>query len=501
MFDWLYTFRVDSSNTPRKPRFEPIDREQCFFQAVDLHELIPEGHRARMLWRVVSEMDLSRFAAEVKAVEHHAGRNCFSPQLLIAMWLYAYSCGISSAREIERQCRYEPGLQWLTGMDVVNHHTLSDFRVKHGEALQDLFVQVLAMLSLKKLITLERVTVDGTKIRACVNKKTFSRESKIREHLAVARRRVEELQKEEAEQEQRGRQAAARKRAAREQEARLQEALEEIERLERTKEQNPDKPCQASRTDADAQFMRTGDHGVAPCYNVQLATDAAHTLIVGVMVSKQPSDGEHLGPMMDVVKENLQRYPAQVIADGDYTHRASVIDMSEREIDFYGSWRNPESRSATYGIAEEYEATAFRVDAAGKVAICPEGKRLPLKRKRKLEGEAHFEVYAAAREDCRSCAKRALCSPQNEMPRLGRTVSVLREDRRVVAYHEKMNSEDGKAIYKKRAAVAEFPHAWLKTKYNFLRFRCRGAVKAGVEALWACLAYNLQNYFRLAKAA
>lgn len=78
----------------------------------------------------------------------------------------------------------EPGLRWLTGLQVVNHHTLADFRVEHGEALQNLFVQVLGILTMEKLVTLERVTVDGTKVRACVNKKTFSRAQQIREHLS-----------------------------------------------------------------------------------------------------------------------------------------------------------------------------------------------------------------------------------------------------------------------------------------------------------------------------
>jgi hypothetical protein len=81
-------------------------------------------------------------------------------------------------------------LRWLTGLEVVNHHTLSDFRVRHGESLQNLFVQVLGILTMKKLITLERVTM---------NKKAFSRAHKIREHLKVARQQVETSQRQESE--------------------------------------------------------------------------------------------------------------------------------------------------------------------------------------------------------------------------------------------------------------------------------------------------------------
>ena len=198
------------------PRYEPIDRQQVVLEPLDVEQLIAEDHAARNVWAILGKLDLSRFSGPVKSVEGHAGRNLWEPRLLIAIWIYAYSRGISSAREIERQCGHEPALRWLTGLKVVNHHTLSDFRVEHGEALQNLFVQVLAILQMEKLITLERVTVDGTKVRAAVNKKTFSRAHKIREHLKVARQHVEELQKQEVEQEKRTRQVAARRRAARE---------------------------------------------------------------------------------------------------------------------------------------------------------------------------------------------------------------------------------------------------------------------------------------------
>jgi hypothetical protein len=116
-----------------------------------------------------------------------------------------------------------------------------------------LFVQVLGILLLKKLIVLEQVTQDGTKIRANVNKKTFSRAGKIRAHLEVAEQQVAQMQAEQ-EQEQRGRQAAAQRRAKRERQQNLREALEEVQRLQQEKKWDKDKPCQASITDADAEI-------------------------------------------------------------------------------------------------------------------------------------------------------------------------------------------------------------------------------------------------------
>lgn len=479
------------------PRFEPIDRQQVVLEPLDVELLIPPAHPARNIWDLLGGMDLTRFSAGIKSVKGRAGRNAWDPRLLIAIWIYAYSRGISSAREIERQCSYEPALRWLTGLKVVNHHTLSDFRVEHGEALQNLFVQVLAMLAMKKLITLERVTVDGTKVRANVNKKTFSRGHKIREHLKLARRHVEELQKHEAEQEKRGRAAAAQRRAACEREERLKEALAEVEQLQREKRYEKDKPCQASTTDPDAQFMRVSDNGVAPAYNVQIATDGCHKLIVDVHASKQPSDSFHLLPALDRLNERFGRFPQQAVADGDYTKREAIVGAAERGVDYYGSWAERTAIRMKHGIDESYHASAFKYDETLNVLVCPEGRHLELQTVQKLSGGLRNHVFTAKREDCRNCPKRALCTPQNAMEKHGRAVGIRVEPEPMQRYYSKMATDAGKAIYRLRAAVAEFPHAWLKDKLKWVRVKCRGIVKVQAEALWVCLTYNLQRYFKL----
>ncbi len=478
------------------PRYEPIDRQQVVLEPVDVEQLIPEDHAARSIWAILGRLDLSGFCREVKSVEGHAGRNVWEPRLLIAIWIYAYSRGISSAREIERQCEHEPALRWLTGLKIVNHHTLSDFRVEHGDALQNLFVQVLGILSMEKLITLERVTVDGTKVRAHVNKKTFSRAQKIREHLKVAREHVETLQQEEAEQEKRTRHAAARRRAARERVERLEQALAEVERLQAEKKNERDKPCQASVSDADAQFMWTSDHGLAPSYNVQLVTDGAHKLVVDVAVSKQPSDSYHLLPALDRVRERFGAYPDQAVADGDYTKREAVVGAAERGVDYYGSWGAAPVQRLPHGIHPAYHPAYFRHDQGTDQMICPEGQRLFHKLTKEQAG-LHTQLFVAPKAVCQACPKRTLCTPQSRMVKYGRTVSVRVEPEAMQQYHAKMQTPEAKQIYKQRAPVAEFPHAWLKDKLKWARLRCRGVIKAQTEALWACLTYNLQRYFKL----
>jgi transposase len=175
-------------------RYIPINRNQQVLYPLDVDRLVDEEHAARKIWRVVEQLDLSRFESETLTVEGVAGRPSHSPHLLVSIWLYAYTKGLHSAREIARQIEYEPGFEWLTGVGSINHHSLSDFRVGHGEALQELFEQALAILTMKGLIRLGRVAVDGTKIRADANKKSFRRGGKIEAYLKLVRRHLRTLE-------------------------------------------------------------------------------------------------------------------------------------------------------------------------------------------------------------------------------------------------------------------------------------------------------------------
>ena len=162
-----------------KPRVKAVDRSQMTWQMLDVERLIEPDHPARAIWDLVGRLKLEGFYAPIEAVEGGAGRTPWDPRLLISLWIYAYSRGISSAREIARRCKYEPAFQWLCGLGEINHHTLSDFRVDHDKSLRELFVQVLGVLSSEGLVSLERVMHDGTKIKACAGSDSFRREDTV----------------------------------------------------------------------------------------------------------------------------------------------------------------------------------------------------------------------------------------------------------------------------------------------------------------------------------
>ena len=107
-------------------------------------------------------------------------------------------------------------------------------------------------------------------------------------------------------------------------------------------------------------------------------------------------------------------------------------------------------------------------------------------------------MYRAQGGDCQSCEFQKQCCPKN--PEKGRRVAVLiQEDPTVANFRKKMESEEARKIYKKRGPVAEFPNAWIKDKIKLRKYRLRGLIKAGIETMWACLAYNFKQWIRLTR--
>ena len=477
-----------------------VNRQQTMLAQLYVEELIPADHKARAIWDLVKLWDLSGFTEGLRTTKGCAGRAAWDPQLLVSLWVYAYSEGITSAREIERVMSWEPGMMWLSGMETINAHTLSDFRVDHKVALDELFAQLLAMLAQEGLVNLEQVMHDGTKIRAQAGVDSFRREKSLRERLAEAREAVKQLGDPQAEAPAKSRQQAAQERAARERMKRLEAAAKEMAVLQAEQEKREEKDeVRVSLTEPEARKMKHGDNAIAPSYNAQITTEAEHKIIVGVHASQCSSDANSLMPALEEVVRNLQQTPQQVVVDGGFTNRENVIECAAQGIDLLGKLPDPKERSEAAmkanGIDPKFAPHYFHILENGPRLECPAGCILEHLGKSVKHGNP-YQQYRARGEDCLSCRYQALCCPRQ--PERGRVVSIrLEEHAEMTAFREKMQSQESQAIYRRRGEVAEFPNAWIKEKLGLRKFRVRGLVKAESELLWACLTYNIMQWVRL----
>ena len=471
-----------TSISTTQARLAAVNRDQTVLRPIDVELLIDEDHSARSIWNLVGRLDLSLYHANIAAVEGRAGRDHTDPQLLISLWLYAYSRGISSGREVARQCEYEPGFQWLCGLEPISHRTLSGFRSDHKAALDDLFVQVLGLLSAEGLISMERVTLDGTKIKANAGGNTFRRKEKIEAHLKLAREQVRLMEEQSAQEERMAkRQASARRRGARQRASRLEAALREVERLQREKKEDRGTfVARASSTDPEAHVMRNGEGGTVPSYNVQLVTDTKQGLIVNVEATTDAIDYRQLEPALNRCLQTIGRQPRQIVADGDYTNHASVQAAANCGVDFYGSWQDswkPGERDAQ-GRSAPFQSSAFAYNAERDCFTCPAGITLIHRAILNREHGIRTHVYRAPKEACASCQFRSQCAPQKARPAWVRSVTRSEEPVATMAFKAKMATKEAQQIYSQRSRIAEFPHAWIKERCGLRQFRCRGRLKA-----------------------
>jgi len=332
--DTLATPTMSAAQRPgpnATPRLNKPERLQAEMRCESLDQRLDADHTARVIWRLVQGLDLSCLYQKIDAVEGVAGRNASDPQVLFALWLYAATDSVSSARELAHLCFEHRAYEWLRGNVPVNYHMLADFRVQHGDLLKELQVESLAGLIAEGLVSLETAAQDGMRVRANAGSGSFRRQPSLQEAQREAREHLDKLQR-ESEADGAGqtlRQQKARERAARERVERVGKAIEAAQHMaaQREKRKKGDgAEARASTTDPEARKMKMGDGGFRPAYNVQMATDADSGIILNMDVINEGSDAGQMKPMMDEIKENVGEAPKVLLTDGGFS---TIDDIEE----------------------------------------------------------------------------------------------------------------------------------------------------------------------------
>jgi transposase len=423
---------VERSAAPEvsgSPRVVWPNRAQMELRAVDLEGLLPLDHAARTVWEFVESLDLSALYASIESVEGRAGRPATDPRIFVALWLYATIEGVGSARAIERLCEQHDAYRWICGGVSVNYHTLSDFRVRWVDWLDGVLTHSVAVLMDAGLVTLNRVAQDGLRVRASAGAASFRREESLKRCLAEAQEQVERLRRELEDDPQATsrRQAAARQRAAEGRRRRVAEALAQMPEAAATKKPAQRDQARVSSTDAEARVMKMADGGFRPAYNAQVAVDTATQIVVGVEVSNHGSDQGRLVPMIEQLKKRYDRVPSQSLVDGGF-------------------------------------AGLEQIEAATKLGT---------------------EVYAPVTKP-----KDPHRDPHAPLPT---------DAPEIAAWRKRMGTAEAKQIYKQRGASAECVNAIARNR-GLQQLRVRGRIKARAVLLWYGIAHNLMRRLSLTAA-
>jgi len=343
---------VEELSSPASPplgelRLSRPVRNQVEMVMQELDALIGPEHRARVIWGLVERLDLSQLYTPIRVATDTPGRAATDPKVLLALWLYAITENVGSARQLDRLCNEHDAYRWLRGGVPVNYHMLADLRVEHGEALDGLLTQLLAVLLKEGLADLDGAAQDGMRVRAGAGQSSFRREQSLKRCLEKAQKQVERLalEREHPDPQKGKREQAAQERAAREREERVEEALRQLPQVQAVKERQKRKAgkqraarvteARVSSTDPEARVMKMPDGGFRPAYNVQLTTDVSSGIILGVAVTNDGTDQGEALPMVDQVVQRTGRQSEKYLMDGGFVDLKDIQTLEQRGIEVY----------------------------------------------------------------------------------------------------------------------------------------------------------------------
>ena len=355
------------STHPEQARVLKPVRQQLQWVPLDLEKKLDQDHPARAIWDILENLDLSAFYVSIKAVLDRPGRPTTDPKVLLALWLLAVVDEVGSARKLGRLCGEHDAYRWLCGGVPINYHMLSDFRVAHQEALDELLTQIVGSLMAAGAVTLERVAQDGVRVRASAGASSFRRKQTLEDCLREARTRVEQLvnEREHPDPGIGQREQKAKERAARERVQRVEKALEYLPRAQAAKDRQKKEHAivkrakvgepRMSTTDPEARVMKMPDGGFRPAYNVELATDGAKGMIVGVSVTAEGTDAGQALPMEDQIEKRTGQQPRSYLMDGGFATRGDITALEKRDIPVYAPVRLPRNKPEEERYQARYE--------------------------------------------------------------------------------------------------------------------------------------------------
>jgi transposase len=425
-----------------------------------VQDFVAEDHLARFVVSLVrDELDLSAIYASYAGEK---GQPPYHPAMMTALLLYGYAVGVYSSRRLAKACLERVDFMAIVTLDAPDFRTVSDFRKRHLQALQGLFVQVLKLCERAGLVKLGHVALDGTKVKANASKhkamsyaRMVAREKELQAEverwLATAAaadaeedklfggdRRGDELPAWVADKAKRlvkireakaaleaDAKAAAEEKAAAEAAAEAKRQAQGRKKPGRKAKPPSDKPApraQRNFSDPESRVLLTRD-GFIQGYNAQAAVDAKAQVIVAHALTNSQSDQEQLAVLLDGIETSLGRKPKEASADSGFCSEVNLAALDRRGI-------------------------------AGYVAVAR--AKHPAKTKRKLAGPL------------------------------------------VQVMQRKLKRAGWRSRYRLRKQIVEPVFGQIKQARGFRQFLLRGIEKVGAEWAMLCTAHNL---LKLAKAA
>ena len=467
------------------------DRMQQTFLPNSIDQYVSEADPVRVYDAFVDALDFAQLGISIAPFQ--AGADTYYPKQMAKLIVYGYSYGLRSSRKLERACQHNLSFIWLMGGLTPAYRTIARFRDQHKAAIKNILKQSVRMCIKLDLVDGNTLFIDGSVFKANASlRHTWNHErcekalTKINEHIDKL---VDEIQRLDREEQDQGSLAEV-KEQLRNQEQRKQQ-VEAIAAELNQRQSKCSKEQTAAYNTTDPESIKMHKRGkTAQGYNVQLAVDKKHGLIVHCESTDAHTDNGQLNPQMEQAAQTLGHKPKTVCSDTGYyslkefaevDSTVTVVVPSQKQVlkERYGQEPGP------------FDKENFHYDAQQDQYICPAEKQL---HHVGSQQDKQCDVYRAHATDCLACVHRQDCCPTSLR---GRTIKR--------SFHEPLkeqlqaiyDSSEGQAVYRLRKENAELPFGHFKRNLGAERFLLKAKAGTNAEASLLSVAFNITRMITL----
>ena len=462
---------------------EGVDRGQSTLFPECLEDWIDEDNPVRVIDAFVDALDLAELGFEgVEPAE--TGRPSYHPSALLKLYIYGYLNRVQSSRRLEREAGRNVEMMWLLGRLVPDHKTVADFRKDNGRAIRGVCARFVELCREMGLLAKASVAIDGSKFKAVNNRDRNFTRAKVERRRAQLEESVARYlsQLDTADRQEPSEALAAKTARLKEKLAKLGEEMQRLKGLEALMLAAPDE--QISLTDPDSRSMATSGRGSGVVgYNVQVAVDTEHHLIVTHEVTNVGSDRSQLAHVAKEAKATLQTDTLEAVADRGYFSGEEILACEQAGI----TVTLPKPMTSGAKSDGRFGKQDFVYLPEEDVYRCPAGERLKYYFTNVEKGLTLRRYWTNA---CRDCALKSRCTTgvQRRITRW--------EHEHVVEAVQRRLDENPQAMRQRRETV-EHPFGTIKARMGATHFLMKTLPRVPAEMALHVLAYNLTRVMNI----
>ena len=459
------------------------DRGQSTLLPECLDDWIDESNPVRVIDAFVEALDPAELG--FAGVEPAAtGRPAYHPSVLLKLYIYGYLNRVQSSRRLEREAGRNLEVMWLLGRRVPDDKVIADFRKDNGPALRKVCARFVALCREMGLLAKASVAIDGSKFKAVNNRDRNFTRGKVERRRAQLEESVARYlsQLDTADRQEPSEVLALKTTRLNEKLAKLKEEMQRLEAYEKQMLTSPDQ--QISLTDPDSRSMATSGRGSGVVgYNVQVAVDTEHHLIVTHEVTNTGSDRSQLANVARQAKAVLQTDKLEAVADRGYFNGEEILACEEAGI----TVTLPKPMTSGAKSEGRFGKQDFVYLADEDVYRCPAGERLKYYFTAEEHGQQLRRYWTNA---CRTCAIKDQCTTGKE-----RRITRWEHEHVVEAVQRRLD-ENPQAMRQRRETV-EHPFGTIKARMGATHFQMKTLPKVATEMALSVLAYNLTRVMNI----